>query len=1116
MLGDDDDVLNEFEAHSIDVIAAVNQLSQVPAPKNYLAESPEPPAIFSSHSINLIGNNITETTTPLNQLPKQADATLNSCYVESAFTTSTKVLKIQTLNAPIGFSIETHSLNSFMDSTSEEFCIEPTTVSAAAAECTQKADIDYTRNLNMASISRDQNDYHHVDENETELVIENLNPQECFQVDLDMIDNDSIDFKSSLSRTSSHRSSELSISRQLIQNTAASNCVGAEECVDLFVPIEMEHEQSRLKLVVQEGLADSSLQIFKPSVFKKPSVELISDDTATELISDDTDSLQIVDEGVEEERLTNKQPDKQLLLWLNYPHLRTHMLDELGDETRSLDEKLDYLYERVRAAKCGELPASDTNLVHIEKVLSLFISNQEKIEHDYELIQALPYTRPELQSLIHREQLDDMPDRIVITPEPVKLVQAKQQVSEEFRAAEFIGQMDYAKIESLLRSASNEYDSIEQLSKITDENKRILTESKVVFNLPSIGKLAQLDETTTEFYDHVMKENVCEETVELICLETLLDLIDQATSSASPNSTRASSPDDEQLNHSFEKIWEMDPKADMLAIIQDSSPRTDPKFNQAFIEQQPIEWEQLDCDIDSLDHEQIKEPQIVPQSLLKTAVQQEMQLGDNYEIIKQSDQDWSTNIQSTECLFGYDELNHLDNIRKINFYEDDEEDEQEAPVDSLTCTKESGSGGYLNACEKFSQKMNDSSLNGDEDELGSFIEQIEKYELISNVSGRLDNISECRTEFILNEDMKSMGNDFVIEKEKLDKLVDQMRLPDADVTLTNLNESLNDADSSMAESEGSSKIHLIESVEIVTHHNQEDQLPQHLTVNEPHVSIDAALLHIHKVDINRLQIREKKKSHMRQINNETSNTNMSHMNRFRVDFKQEEVIDLRDFEASAEPNECIELKTDKIFAKKFVEQIIQLNSSKLTSLNNQKDVEAPPMPSNKYESIHFNRISGKSSMEILASLSNIRTDIGKHLTESLCHKPDTASPIANNMKMANDLYEINEFLMQERSSNMDLSENCNQDDDQDSLHGCFFDTFEAHSEHLDQNTAIAITIERDQGASSQRPMNTFNGDDKLKYTTYVVSPTTSIVLQSKDQMPSVRQHQVRHIYRYKT
>ena len=99
---------------------------------------------------------------------------------------------------------------------------------------------------------------------------------------------------------------------------------------------------------------------------------------------------------------------------------------------------------------------------------------------------------------------------------------------------------------------------------------------------------------------------------------------------------------------------------------------------------------------------------------------------------------------------------------------------------------------------------------------------------------------------------------------------------------------------------------------------------------------------------------------------------------------------------------------------------------------------------------------------------------------------------------------------------MELSAHCNQDDDQDSLHGCFFDTFEANSEHLDQNTAIAITIERDQGVASQRPTKKFNEDDKLKYTTYLVSPTTSIVLQSKDQTANVRQHKVRHIYRYKT
>ncbi len=171
----------------------------------------------------------------------------------------------------------------------------------------------------------------------------------------------------------------------------------------------------------------------------------------------------------------------------------------------------------------------------------------------------------------------------------------------------------------------------------------------------------------------------------------------------------------------------------------------------------------------------------------------------------------------------------------------------------------------------------------------------------------------------------------------------------------------------------SSRIHLIESVEVVTHHEDE-----------------AGRTNVHKVDINRLQIREKKAD--------------VESKRFRVDFKQEEVIDLRDDSNNISGNGP---EIDQGFARKFVDQLCQVDNSRhVTSccsteqVNNDEDRTELDESMARYEMPSFRRLTGKSSMEILESLHSMKS-VAEQLTES----------VYENQRMTSDLLEINEFLI---------------------------------------------------------------------------------------------------------
>lgn len=220
----------------------------------------------------------------------------------------------------------------------------------------------------------------------------------------------------------------------------------------------------------------------------------------------------------------------------------------------------------------------------------------------------------------------------------------------------------------------------------------------------------------------------------------------------------------------------------------------------------------------------------------------------------------------------------------------------------------------------------------------------------------------------------------------------EIKSSDEQLNESNVNDDSTTSTMSSGISDTSGKVHLIESVEVVTHHN------------DAYDDVEAAIaaggyVHVHKVDINRLKIKEKPAE--------------SNGERFQVKYKQEELLDLRD---KLTDEERLDLSTNKIFARKFVEQIIQLSSQKLASIEAMLDNDdnedddtitttvpaAAPVPSSprhssvtaatfpaaaaahmEATSFDINTISSKTTSEILDSLNNLREDFGKHLCKGI-------------------------------------------------------------------------------------------------------------------------------------
>jgi hypothetical protein len=91
-----------------------------------------------------------------------------------------------------------------------------------------------------------------------------------------------------------------------------------------------------------------------------------------------------------------QKPDKTLLRWLNYP--QSQLNDSVDESTMNVDEKLDYMYDKINSEKT--VMSQDLNMVKVEKVLNRIISSTENMQNEYELVQYVTQCRPEIQQLV--------------------------------------------------------------------------------------------------------------------------------------------------------------------------------------------------------------------------------------------------------------------------------------------------------------------------------------------------------------------------------------------------------------------------------------------------------------------------------------------------------------------------------------------------------------------------------------------------------------------------------------------------------------------------------------------------------------------------------------------
>jgi len=1048
-----------------------------------------------------------------------------------------KVVRIKMLNSPY------YKLEEFDDQCLDRFDVakhdENETEQQANSvllknDCDLKANIDHVKNYSMASV----NEYHeeHVTIKETitttrnlfqvaeENTVTNLNSfshgdndikkvklnhyglaQEV--IELNNADNTSICDKLEQPATSisiklntvpvdqdENIQTNINIKLNEIRSLADLNHLPAEQCENL--EINIPDYSIPVHLTQTNTFEQTSTMVNRSSVTVQQPQDNQIEIKILNLTTNDNNKL---DES-------NEIPDKKLMRWLNYP--QSQLNDEDSTSISNVDEKLDFLYDKINSGQ-ENTSEIEPDIVKSEKVLNRIISCTEKIESDYELVHYVTQCRPELQQLIINNESDFKFNEPKQNNKPICLNRASEEIENDYQL------QDSVKIDDLIKQSVNKCDSVESVlvkSHHEEDINNHKTESTIIFNLPTVGKIARLDETSTEFYDNDLKENVSSKTVELICFETLNKIESEKTCMNVPLSI--------QMNENTQEIKSIDEFSVQLEIHQEQQLETvvqtpfqeliAPYINSyKYIEEkcnqfkedttketleiktlpmncelkqvcsldQPIKWERVVVDNKQTNNDDIQKisQEIVKKVLFKSIIQSEQQPA---ETSTQMNNDWINDIKYIEPISA---ASNNDSIMN-------------------------------NFVHKQELKEVFANLNNTEDDIGSFIEQIEKIEVISTNNAKSEKnalVQHCIEEaehVIHHSSVNATRTQFSIEKEKLNKLVQNIEVPkweessclrEQNMSLNELKESyvitnandyystlkkvrveepgvlLNETiceddvslnDEASVTSNESSKIHLIESVEIVTHHDKDEVNYKLNDSKQSDNNINEKLIHIHKVDINRLQIREKSPRKHKDLDNNS---------RFKVDFKQEEVIDLRDLrennsgidpDETFEQNGTVDMNSDKVFARKFVDQIVQLSTSKLADFEAQhqnQNIQDYDDSVLKYENINFNKISNKSSSEILESLSNLKINIGKHLTESIVgnfnQDNKNSSMIHNNNKsiITSNLHDLSKKETTKMTS-------FNYDDDNDSLKEArdeFFENFDnrLHSTYNHGNSTFINT-----------------------------------------------------------
>lgn len=813
--------------------------------------------------------------------------------------------------------------------------------------------------------------------------------------------------------------------------------------------------------VENEILLTNLVNVAEPAKPRMKEMEEIIEASFSENVNDLDVTIPIETVDYQSEIINlNSRPDKQLLFWLNYPKMITNH-NQL-EQARDIDEKMDFLYERIvhnssRYRSDTDLE-TDTSLVQIEKVLSLFISNQEHVEFREEILKYLPSSRPELQELILNREILKLDDKLIINPEPVKLTSAKitQNLSFDEDSIEELSEQKYnlnmkktlikqepfllkklpntqnfhliENAENFITNAINDLTNKSRIATQIDEAKhRIKSESNTVFNLAALASFFNPSETLKEFIENDIKSNSLQPT--LVSSDISVNKVTQQTILNAPKSTR--------LEQDMEETWELVPKEEATNQQNLNIRDLSQNLNKACTRSDLVFWENLQEKSASSAVEQKLKEKVVENLKLDAALQEEILLDENLSKIEEkNNSEENVEPKTSNSL----DLDSIFSIRQPKFNCDTKSlsicwDEQE--IEFFTSTQNKNLD-EIEMSEHDNDMLHENTLSiNTDDDAGSFFEQIDKFETVTKHEnapllnkadlkehpvtynrGKLVNNS-CIEEENSNFSASSFQNHIPevktedkrlnclveqIETNKWEKTDDLSHLKDIkEFTEIKIQSEMNDSQSedemdrsgSSSSENSSDKMHLIESVEILTNPNNE-------------------LIHIQKVDINRLKIKEK--------SNDAKNDQKP---RFKVDFKQEELVDLRSNE-----DEPLEMTTNKIFARKFVEQIIKLSSSKLENQIDSDTSDTQDESMRHSEEINFHNITTKTTSEILESLNNLKGDIGKHFTDSMF--TDHQKSRVNSTEYLELNSEYNNIVDSDRCYDLNLA--CEFDQEQETTH----------------------------------------------------------------------------------
>lgn len=671
------------------------------------------------------------------------------------------------------------------------------------------------------------------------------------------------------------------------------------------------------------------------SLLNAPRYEDASDEDSVlhELTGDDSVHVEQV-QPVNEQIILNNKPDKKLLLWLSYPRMSSNLVDY--EEAIDIDEKLDYLYEKIGLDRLGQDDLhNDNNLIRIEKILSLFISNQENVQFQEEILKYLPYSRPELQQLIlSRQSLIELDESCILNSTPMQLSACVK------------------------KNVSFDEDSIDEL-RLDDadaaDNVQIKQEPVVLNNLACIENVSDLSKELPIDEDdepHLTAKSTLDEglTLERADVQPMQrQFVDVLHLSETTTTT--------MVNHHTETIT-----ATQL------------------IEQTPLNRSQVALVIHRADDVLSPIPIEISHEISIDPEPPTAQSADSlwveitqHNVVSQVDHMFNDVPTSWEMI-NPEQYKRIEPVAEADYRFDRLEPRSSTSLDveprlqSMIncCYDDDADRFFLDTTNSTTRSLLDHKNHrrptiDDDDESGSTSSSsLDRFDL-DKLQDELDKVRSSRDYFTPIEI-------------KVNRTNNDDEHSDQEETSAASSHSTTSTTSSTSSSDNSGKMHLIESVEIVTHHRMASNNPDSCASSS---SGDESVIHIHKVDINRLKIKEKSADE----NSVSQTCSAAADSRFKVNYKQEEILDLRD---KLTDEERLQLNTNKVFAKAFVEQIINLSSKKLANVIEPPSYNLTPTTTGQhdlFESIDLNNISTKTTSEIIESLNTLKEDIGKHLTK---------------------------------------------------------------------------------------------------------------------------------------